>query len=153
MVDMVVMKVKMTMNSKIIKTYSELKTLKTFEERLEYLRLDGIVAQDTFGFDRYLNQIFYKSKEWQDIRNYVISRDLGCDLGIEDYPIFDRIYIHHMNPITKEDIVNKTKYLLSPEYLVCVSYNTHQAIHYGNLERAQKEPVTRTKNDTCPWRH
>lgn len=137
-----------------MKTYSELKKLKTFEERFEYLKLDGKVGEDTFGFDRYLNQQFYKSKEWKNIRNYVITRDLGCDLGITDREIIsDDILIHHMNPITKEDIINKTDFLLNPEYLITTIGNTHRAIHYGNSDILYEPPIERSKNDTCPWRH
>ena len=117
-----------------IRTYSELMKLQTFEERYKYLKLDGRVGEDTFGFDRYLNQRFYKTREWRSIRDYVIIRDGACDLGIEDMPVYDRIIIHHMNPITKQDILNKTDYLLNPEYLICVSKRTHDAIHYGTNE-------------------
>lgn len=137
-----------------LRTYSELVKLKTFEERFEYLRLDGIVGEETFGFDRYLNQKFYKSKEWRDIRNYVIARDLGCDLGISDREIIaDEILIHHMNPISKDDIINKTDLLLNPEYLITTINNTHRAIHYGDDSLLYKPPIERYKNDTCPWRH
>lgn len=137
-----------------MKTYSELIKLKTFKERFEYLKLDGVVGEDTFGFDRYLNQRFYKSKEWRDVRNYVIARDLGCDLGIADREIIDEeILIHHMNPITKDDIINKTDLLLNPEYLITTIDNTHRAIHYGNDEMLYKPPIERFKNDTCPWKH
>ena len=141
------------MNQKIIRTYSELIRLPTFEERFEYLRLDGLVGKDTFGFDRYLNQLFYESNEWKAIRNYIITRDGGCDLAIPELEIPGRIYIHHINPLTKEDILDKTDYLLNPEYLVCTSFDTHQAIHYGNMDQLPKGPIIRTKNDTCPWRH
>ena len=141
------------MNQKIIRTYSELIRLPTFEERFEYLRLDRLVGKDTFGFDRYLNQLFYESNEWKAIRNYIITRDSGCDLAIPELEILGRIYIHHINPLTKEDILDKTEYLLNPEYLVCTSFDTHQAIHYGNMDRLPKGPIIRTKNDTCPWRH
>ena len=115
-----------------IRTYTELMKLKTFKERFEYLKLSGVVGQDTFGYDRYLNQQFYKSKAWKRIRDQVIIRDNGCDLGIEDRDINSRIYVHHMNPITKSDILNMTDMLLDPEYLICVSKNTHDAIHYGD---------------------
>lgn len=138
---------------KIIRTYSELIRLPTFEERFEYLRLDGLVGKDTFGFDRYLNQLFYESNEWKAIRNYIITRDGGCDLAIPELEITGRIYIHHINPLTKNDILDKTDYLLNPEYLICASYDTHQAIHYGNEDRLPRGPITRIKNDTCPWRH
>ena len=137
-----------------LRTYTELNKLKTFEERFEYLKLDNVVGEETFGFDRWLNQQFYKSKEWRRIRDYVIARDRGCDLGAPDHEIIDeRILIHHINPITKEDIINNTDFLLNPEYLITTINNTHQAIHYGNDEMLAKAPVTRYKNDQCPWRH
>ena len=136
----------------IIKTYSELIKLKTFEERYEYLRLGGIVGRETFGFDRYLNQTFYKTNEWQSIRDHVIVRDNGCDLGIEGREIHSRILVHHMNPITKEDILSRSKYLLNPEYLICTIKSTHDAIHYGDESLLIKLPVERRKNDTCPWK-
>lgn len=135
-----------------IKTYSELLKLKTFEERYQYLRLKGKVGEETFGSDRYLNQVVYRSPEWKHIRNEVIIRDNGCDLGIDDRAIGGRIYIHHMNPINKEDILNRTEYLLNPEYLISVSKTTHDAIHYGDESLLILEPIERTKNDTCPWR-
>lgn len=136
-----------------IRTYSELMKLHTFEERYEYLRLRGKVGEETFGFDRYLNQIFYKSKEWALIRDQVIFRDNGCDLGVEGYDIYGRILIHHMNPITKADILERSDLLLNPEYLICVSKNTHDAIHYSDKNLLVTDPIERTKNDTCPWRH
>ena len=135
-----------------IKTYSELITIPTFEERYEYLRLNGRVGEETFGFDRYLNQIFYKSKEWRSIRDYVIARDNGCDLGMEGYEIFGQILIHHMNPITKEDILERKDVLLNPEYLITTVKNTHDAIHYGDRSLLVTTPIERRKNDTCPWR-
>lgn len=135
-----------------IKTYSELITLPTFEERYRYLRLGGRVGKETFGFDRYINQAFYKSEEWLSIRDYVNIRDNGCDLGIEGREIYGRIIIHHMNPIRLDDIVNKTKYLLDPEYLITTVKNTHDAIHYGDEDLLITVPRERTKNDTCPWR-
>lgn len=135
-----------------IKTYSELIALPTFEERYEYLRLSGRVGEDTFGFDRYLNQNFYRSAEWKRIRDRVIVRDNGCDLGIDDRIIYGKILIHHMNPITDKDIFNLSDILLDPEYLICASHNTHNAIHYGDGERLVKDPIVRTKNDTCPWK-
>ena len=136
----------------IIKTYSELIKLKTFEERYEYLRLGGIVGKETFGFDRYLNQTFYKTDEWLSIRDHVIVRDNGCDLGIEGREIHSRILVHHMNPITKEDILSRSEYLLNPEYLICTIKSTHDAIHYGDESLLITMPVERRKNDTCLWK-
>lgn len=124
-----------------------------YKSRLEYLALNGEIGEDTFGFDRYLNQMFYRSKEWKKIRDVVIARDNGCDLGVEGYDIRGKILIHHLNPITKEDILNQTPYLISPEYLICVSQQTHNAIHYGIDSMMNHGQITiRTKNDTCPWR-
>lgn len=140
----------------IIKTYSELIQLFTFEERFEYLKLRGEIGKDTFGFDRYLNQKFYNSLEWRNLRKLIIIRDNGCDLGIPGREIIEgKVFIHHMNPLTKEDILNQTDYLLNPEYLILCSKDTHDAIHYGNSDIINKfkGPITRTKNDTCPWRH
>lgn len=137
-----------------IRTYSELIKLDTFEERYRYLKIGGKVGEDTFGFDRYLNQIFYKSKEWLAVRDYVIARDGGCDLGIPDREIkYDKILVHHMNPITKEDILNRSNGLLDPEYLITTVKNTHDAIHYGDEDLLYKDPIERFKNDTCPWKH
>ena len=135
-----------------IRTYSELITLPTFEERYQYLRLNGIVGEETFGFDRWLNQKFYKDPEWLRIRDEVIIRDNGCDLAIPGREIYSRILIHHMNPITKDDILQRSKYLLDPEYLICTIKNTHDAIHYGDENLLVKGPVERKPNDTCPWR-
>lgn len=139
------------MKSKI-RTYSELKQLKTFEERYEYLKLDGQVGSDTFGFDRYLNQVFYKSPEWRSVRNEVIVRDNGCDLGIEGREIHTKILVHHMNPISKEDILQRSDILLNPEYLITTVKRTHDAIHYGDADALIKDPIERSANDTCPWR-
>lgn len=135
-----------------VRTYSELITIPTFEERYEYLRLGGKVGEETFGFDRYLNQAFYKSDEWLSVRDFVIVRDCGCDLAMPDREIHGRILIHHMNPITVDDIVKRSKYLLDPEYLICTVKNTHDAIHYGDSSLLITAPIERTKNDTCPWR-
>lgn len=135
-----------------IKTYSELILLPTFEERYKYLRLGGRVGEATFGFDRYINQLFYTSDEWKAIRRVVIIRDNGCDLGMDDREIHDKILIHHMNPISKIDILERSKFLLDPEYLICVCKRTHDAIHYGDDSILFSGPVIRTKNDTCPWR-
>lgn len=143
----------------IIRTYSELITFPTFEERYRYLRIGGRVGEDTFGFDRYLNQEFYKSDEWLEARDYVIVRDTGnndyCqDLGMDHgYDIHGRILVHHMNPITKEDILRRSKYLLDPEYLISTIDNTHRAIHYSDESLLITGPIVRTRNDTCPWRH
>ena len=138
----------------MIRTYSELIKLSTFEERYEYLRLNGKVAEETFGFDRYLNQIFYKSKEWCSIRDYIITRDKGCDLAVADREIPDGvpIYIHHMNPIMVKDILHRSDILLNPEYLITTIKNTHDAIHYGNRNLLYGVPIERTRNDTCPWK-
>ena len=137
---------------KIIRSYSELRRITTFEERYKYLQLGGIVGKDTFGFDRYLNQIFYRSQKWRSIRDQVIIRDNGCDLGVEGCDIYGRILIHHMNPITLEDIERESDFLLNPEYLICTTHNTHNAIHYGEEKLLITAPIERTKNDTCPWR-
>ena len=137
---------------KIIRSYSELRRITTFEERYKYLQLGGIVGKDTFGFDRYLNQIFYRSQKWRSIRDQVIIRDNGCDLGVKGYDIYGRILIHHMNPITLEDIERESDFLLNPEYLICTTHNTHNAIHYGDENLLITAPIERTKNDTCPWR-
>lgn len=141
------------MTKKNIRTYSELSKLKTFRERYEYLKLDGTVGEETFGFDRYINQMFYKSEEWKRIRNYVITRDNGCDLGMPDRKIVDSvILVHHMNPITKEDIINKNEILIDPEYLITTIKPTHDAIHYGDESLLAEDLVIRSKNDTCPWK-
>lgn len=136
-----------------IRTYSELITIPTFEERYKYLKIGGKVGEETFGFERYLNQEFYKSHEWQSIRRQVIVRDLGCDLGIEGREIHGKIIVHHMNPITIDDIIEASDFLLNPEYLICTLKSTHDAIHYGDESLLIKAPVERTKNDTCPWKH
>ena len=136
----------------IIKRYSELKRLPTFKERFDYLRLNGVVGQDTFGFDRIFNQMFYRSKEWKRLRDYVIARDNGCNLGIEGYEIHTRPIIHHMNPITLDDIRENTEFLMNPEYLITTIHSTHNAIHYGNEDLLPKDPIVRTRNDTCPWK-
>lgn len=137
-----------------MRTYTELISLTTFEERFNYLKLDGQVGEDTFGFDRYMNQNFYRSVEWKRLRDSIIVRDMGCDLGIPGEDIYGKILIHHMNPITSNDILHQTELLLDPEYLICVSHRTHNAIHYGN-EQLIKKPgyVERKPNDTCPWKH
>lgn len=136
-----------------MRTYSELITLQTFKERFDYLKLDGAVADVTFGFDRYLNQILYKSPEWRKVRDEVIIRDNGFDLGIEGSWINGRAIVHHMNPLTVEDIVQRNPQIFNPEFLISVSHNTHNAIHYGDYDLIpQNELVIRTPNDTSPWR-
>ena len=136
-----------------IRTYSELITLPTFRDRYEYLKLNGRVGEETFGFDRYLNQAFYKSEEWRAVRDYVIVRDNGCDLGMEGHEIFGKILIHHMNPISKRDILDRSDLLLNPEYLICTIKNTHDAIHFGDANLLIVAPIERRRNDTCPWKH
>ena len=137
---------------KMIRTYSELIKLKTFKDRFEYLKMDGIVGEETFGFDRYMNQIFYKSREWTSVRRSVIIRDNGCDLGVEGYEIHGKILIHHMNPINLSDIVHKTDELLNPDYLITTVLSTHNAIHYGDASLLPVLPIERRANDTCPWK-
>lgn len=134
-----------------IRTFSELSRLKTFEERYEYLRLGGEVGIATFGYDRYLNQALYHSDPWKEIRNEIIIRDNGCDLGIEDYNIKTRIYIHHMNPVTPEQIEERDPSILEPEFLICVSHQTHNAIHFGDASLLPQLPIERKPGDTTLW--
>lgn len=134
------------------RTYSELIKLPTFDERFKYLKLSASVGAETFGFDRYLNQSFYRSSEWKRVRNEVIVRDMGCDLGCEDHEIPGLIIVHHMNPLTLKDITNKTDYLLNPEYLISTCKRTHDAIHYSDESILYEEPIVRRPNDTCPWK-
>ena len=136
-----------------IRTYSELIMIPTFEERFEYLQLKGSVGKDTFGYDRYLNQVLYRSPEWKRLRNQIIIRDGGCDLACDGYDIYDKVLIHHLNPITVEDVLARSRKVFDPDNLVCVSHNTHNAIHYGDMDLLVTGPIIRTKNDTCPWRH
>lgn len=137
----------------LVRTYSELKQLKTFRERYEYLRLAGLVGESTFGFDRYLNQALYRSKAWKKARNFVIQRDNGCDLGIEDREIAGRILVHHMNPLVVDEVDERDEDIFNPEFLICVSHETHNAIHYGDESLLMKnEPTVRRPNDTCPWK-
>ena len=136
----------------MIRTYSELSKLSTFEERFQYLKLGGSVGESTFGFDRYLNQIFYKSKLWKRIRDEVIFRDCGCDLGVNGREIFGSVIIHHMNPITIKDIEADSKFLTDPEYLITTIHSTHNAIHYSDEKLLMTGPIERTKNDICLWR-
>lgn len=135
-----------------IKRYSKLILLPTFEERYKYLQLNGVIGDETFGFDRYINQMFYRSQEWKQVRDYVIVRDNGCDLGIEGHEIRGKILIHHMNPIGIKDIQQVNKILLDPEYLITTMLSTHNAIHYGDESLLVKDPIERSKNDTCPWK-
>lgn len=137
-----------------IKTYSELITIPTFIERYKYLKMTKKVGEETFGFDRYLNQKFYRTPEWKEVRNYVMVRDNGCDLGIEDREIPDgvQIIIHHMNPVSIKDIQNKLDWILDPEFLICTTKRTHDAIHYGSEELLYQGPIIRMPNDTCLWR-
>ena len=137
----------------MIRTYRELSRLETFKERFDYLKLNGKVGEDTFGFDRYLNQQFYRSLEWKSVRDQIIIRDNGCDLGVEGYDIKgQKIYIHHLNPLRSEDIVNRTQYLLNPDFLITTTFQTHNAIHYGNEDLLPFVPPERFANDTCPWK-
>lgn len=135
-----------------MKTYTELSKFSTFEERFKYLKLDGIVGKETFGYDRYINQMLYKCPEWRSSRDKVIIRDNGCDLGIEDRVIHDKIIVHHMNPITVEDIVSRNPIVFDPEYLITTVLRTHNAIHYSNEDLLPKDLIERTPNDTCPWK-
>lgn len=138
---------------KSIRTYKELSELTTFKDRFDYLRLDGQVGKDTFGFDRIFNQKFYTSREWRALRDFVIIRDNGCDLGIEGHEIYgQKVIIHHLNPITLDDIANKTEFLMNPEYLITTIHNTHNAIHYGDSNLLISELIVRSRNDTCPWK-
>lgn len=136
----------------MLRTYSELLTIPSYEERFEYLKLGGKIGVETFGFDRYLNQAFYNSREWQDIRRKVILRDNGFDLAMPGYNIAGGIVVHHMNPITIDDIKFRLDRVLNPELLISTAVVTHKAIHYGDIELLPKNPITRTKFDTCPWR-
>lgn len=136
-----------------IRTYKELSLLTTFEDRFNYLKLSGSVGKDTFGFDRIFNQRFYKSREWKAARDFVIIRDNGCDLGVPGHEIYGQnILIHHINPITLDDIENRTDILLDPEYLITTIHNTHNAIHYGDEGLLITAPIERSRNDTCPWK-
>lgn len=135
----------------MIRTYSELIQIQTFEGRYNYLRLRGIIGQETFGFDRYLNQLLYRSKRWRGVRDEVIIRDDGCDLAMPGYDIYDRIIVHHMNPITIEDIKNDRDYIYDPEFLITTVDATHKAIHFGNSNALPDLPIERRPGDTCPW--
>jgi len=135
----------------MIRTYKELSRLQTFEERFDYLKLSGSIGTETFGFDRYINQMFYRSKEWKSIRNHVIVRDNGCDLGVEGREIQKGIIVHHINPIKIDDIVSATEFLMNPDYLICTSLKTHNAIHYGDSNLLDKDPIIRRPGDTKLW--
>ena len=134
------------------KNYSELLRFKTFEERFNYLKCEGSVGKETFGFSRWINQNLYNSNEYKRLRRDIIIRDNGCDLGIQDRQISSKIFIHHMNPITKEDIMSGSKLVWDPEFLICVSFETHNAIHYSDSKILISDPIIRAPNDTCPWR-
>ena len=140
------------MTMKKTKTYSEFRRLPSFSERFEYLRTGSIIGDQTFDLERYLNQTFYQSKEWRDVRRQVILRDKGCDLGVEGYEIFGPITVHHMNPITTTDIDTRNPDILNPEYLICVSDQTHNALHFGDPNLLPRTMVERRPNDTCPWK-
>jgi hypothetical protein len=134
------------------RSYRELRRLTTFEDRFKYLSLKGHVGESAFGFDRYLNQNLYRSREWKQTRYKVIERDGACDLGIVGYEIEAEILIHHMNPITVEDIEAGNEDIFNPEFLICTTYNTHRAIHFGDESLLPKPPIVRRLNDTIPWR-
>lgn len=134
------------------KTYSELIAIPTYEDRFRYLQLQGAVGKDTFGYDRYLNQVLYNSQEWKRFRNEIIIRDNGCDLAFEGYDIHGRILVHHINPITVDDVVNRNPLVFDPENVICVTHNTHNAIHYGDESLLITAPIERTRHDTCPWK-
>lgn len=136
-----------------IRTYSELVSFDSFEERYKYLKLDGVVGNETFGHERLINQMFYSSKEWKAIRDFVIFRDNGCDLAVSGYDIHGKIYIHHMNPISIADILARSDFLLNPEYLISTTFTTHNGIHYGDLNQAINSLAERKPNDTCPWKY
>ena len=135
-----------------IRTYSELITIPTFIERFRYLKIGGTIGEDTFGYDRYLNQILYRSDEWKRFRRDIIVRDNGCDLACDNYEIIGNILVHHINPITVEDVLRRDPKIFDPENVISTSLNTHNAIHYGDESLLITEPIIRTKNDTCPWR-
>ena len=136
-----------------IKTYSEVIALPTFEDRFNYLQLKGRVGQETFGYDRYLNQILYNSYEWRKFRREIIVRDNGCDLACEGHEINGKALIHHINPIRVEDIINRNPIVFDPENVITTIHNTHNAIHYGDENLLITSPIKRIQNDTCPWKH
>lgn len=140
------------MNTTTTKKYSELIRLSTFMDRYQYLRLDGRVGIETFGYDRYLNQILYHTPEWRRFRRDIIIRDKACDLGCDGYELYDKILIHHINPITVDDVLNRDPKIFDPNNVISTSLNTHNAIHYGDERLLVSDPIVRTKNDTCPWK-
>ena len=135
------------------RTYRECMQLPTFQERYRYLQIGGQVGKETFGFDRYLNQMLYRTPEWKRFRREMILRDNGCDLGCEGYEIYGNVLVHHINPITVEDVINRNPCIFDPNNVICTSLNTHNAIHYGDETLLITEPVVRKPNDTCPWKH
>lgn len=135
-----------------MRSYKELSRLKTFDKRFEYLKLSGLVGESTFGFERYLNQMLYNSSEWRRTRNQIIVRDNGCDLGVEGCEIQGTIIVHHINPISVDDLKDFSEDVFNPEYLICVSLNTHNAIHYGDKSLIPQMPIERRPGDTCPWK-
>ena len=138
--------------SSLLRRYTELRRLPTFKDRYEYLRLGGIVGDSTFGFDRYLNQLLYTSDKWRRLRNEIIIRDNGCDLAMEGYDLKNKIIVHHMNPLTIEDVEKVSDDIFNPEYLICVSQRTHNAIHFGDESLLPQAPIERRPFDTCPWK-
>lgn len=134
-----------------IRTYSELSRLETIEDRYKYLKLSGEVAEQTFGLERYINQRFYRSTQWKQIRNHIIVRDNGCDLGVDGYEVYGQLTIHHMNPMTVADIRDGNSAILDPEYLIAVAHQTHNAIHYGDERQLPRPPVSRRAGDTKLW--
>ena len=137
----------------MIRSYLECMQLPTFQERYRYLQIGGRVGKETFGFDRYLNQMLYRTPEWKRFRIDMIVRDNGCDLGCEGYEIYGNVLVHHINPITVEDVINRNPCIFDPNNVICTSLNTHNAIHYGDETLLITEPVIRKPNDTCPWKH
>lgn len=138
--------------SMMIKTYSEAISIQTYLERFRYLQIGGKIGDETFGYDRYLNQTLYRTAEWKRFRREIIVRDNGCDLACEGYEIVGNVLVHHINPITVKDIVRRDPKIFDPENVICVSLNTHNAIHYGDESLLMLGPIERTKNDTCPWK-
>lgn len=137
---------------KMMRSYNELKSLKTFDERFEYLKLSGVIGESTFGYDRYLNQILYRSKKWKKVRDEIIIRDDGCDLGIDGFTIFGKIIVHHMNPVSLDDLESENEDIFNPNFLICTSFQTHNAIHYGDESFLEQNKITeRSPGDTILW--